>query len=219
MVDSLIYFQEDEKREEELEEEDDDGVVKRMLAVEDDYSDEVEEESDAIRKLIEEDDISEEVEMRKEEEENEEEEEKQVNNMLIEEGGISCEDEEKEEEEREVKKRRIEEVDNRNDGKSMILSSNELVAASLPSKKIGTATDVNNRGSSSGSRPVPWRVETGDLSKVPPELFRHILKFLSSEVLVVCAPVLSYISLPCSLMRLIIFWQLDAGSCCMLFGV
>ncbi|XP_027079656.1 F-box protein SKIP31 isoform X1 [Coffea arabica] len=196
--------QEDEKREEKLEEEDDDGVVKRMLVVEDDYSDEVEEESDAIRKLIEEDDISEEVEMRKEEEENEEEEEKQVNKMLIEEGGISCEDDEKEGEEREVKKRRIEEVDNHNEGQSMILSScqflsaNELVAASLPSKKIGTATDVNNSGSSSESRPVPWRVETGDLSKVPPELFRHILKFLSSEDLVACSLVCRFLNLAAS---------------------
>ena len=81
--------------------------------------------------------------------------------MLIEEGGISCEDDEKEGEERELKKRRIEEVDNHNEGQSMILSScqflssHELVAASLPSKKIGTATDVNNSGSSSESRPVP----------------------------------------------------------------
>jgi len=29
---------------------------------------------------------------------------------------------------------------------------------------------------------VPRRIETGFFSKVPPELFHHILKFLSSEV-------------------------------------
>lgn len=29
---------------------------------------------------------------------------------------------------------------------------------------------------------VPRRIETGCFSKVPPELFHHILKFLSSEV-------------------------------------
>lgn len=167
--------------------------------MENDSSDEVEEESDARIKPIEEDDFSEEVEMRKEEEENEEEEEKQVNNMLIEDGGISCEDEDKEEgEEREVKRRKIEEVDSCNEGKSMtfsscqLLSSNVSDAASSPSKKNGAATDVNNCGSSSGSRLVPWRMETGNFSKVPPELFRHILKFLSSEVLVPCVSVVCY---------------------------
>lgn len=29
---------------------------------------------------------------------------------------------------------------------------------------------------------VPKRIETGFFSKIPPELFHHILKFLSSEV-------------------------------------
>lgn len=115
--------------------------------------------------------------MRKEEEE----EEKQVNKMLIEDSGLGCENEDKEQGEQiAVKRRRIEEVDCSNAGKSMISSS----TASSPSLKIETARDENNNGSSSKSRPVPRRMETGNLSKVPPELFCHILKFLSSEVLV-----------------------------------
>lgn len=181
--------------------------------MEDDSTDEVEEEKDAKRKLSEEDDISEEVEMRKEEEENEEEEEKQVNKMLIEEGGISCEDEENEEgEEREVKRRRIEEVDSSNGAKSMILSSckllssNELAASSISTN--GTVADVNNSGSSSGSRPVPGRMETGNFSKVPPELFRHILKFLSSEVFVLCICGMLYLDL-LLVMELNCFWAID----------
>ncbi|KAL3500166.1 hypothetical protein ACH5RR_039259 [Cinchona calisaya] len=194
----------EEKREGELEEEDEDRVGKRMLLMEDDSSDEVEEDGDAGRKLNEEDDISEEVEMRKEEEENEEEEEKQVNKMLIDEDGISCEDEDKEEgEEREVKRRRIEEIDGYNVGKSITLASCQLLSsnefgASLPSKNNGTATDVNSSGSSSGTRPVPWRMETGNFSKVPPELFRHILKFLSSEDLVACSLVCRFLNLAAS---------------------
>ena len=31
-------------------------------------------------------------------------------------------------------------------------------------------------------RSAPKRIETGIFSKIPPELFHHILKFLSSEV-------------------------------------
>lgn len=33
------------------------------------------------------------------------------------------------------------------------------------------------------NRSVPRRIESGTFSKIPPELFPHILKFLSSEVL------------------------------------
>ncbi|KAM5565302.1 hypothetical protein ABKV19_019365 [Rosa sericea] len=38
------------------------------------------------------------------------------------------------------------------------------------------------------------RIETGILSKIPPELFRHILKFLSSEDLIACSLVCRFLN-------------------------
>lgn len=45
---------------------------------------------------------------------------------------------------------------------------------------------------SGGNRLV--RIETGILSKIPPELFRHILKFLSSEDLIACSLVCRFLN-------------------------
>lgn len=180
-------WQEDEKREEEIE----DRVTKTILYVEDDPNDEVEEVNDARRNVSEGEDISEAIEMRKEEEENEEEEEKEVNKMLIEEGGISCcEDEDNElGKDREVKRRRIEEVDCSNNKRPMMLtacnmlSTIELGAPSLSSKRIEFGKGKDSNESSGDRRPMPKRMDTGNFNQVPPELFRNILKFLSSEVL------------------------------------
>lgn len=180
-------WQEDEKREEEIE----DRVAKTMLYAEDDSNDEVEEVNDA-RNVNEEEDISEEIEMRKEEEENEEEEEEEINKMLIEEGGTSCCEDDCNElgNDREVKRRKIEEVDCSNNKRPMMLmacntlsSTIELGAPSLSSKRIELGKGKDSNDSSSDRRPMPKRMDTGDFSKVPPELFRNILKFLSSEVL------------------------------------
>ncbi|QHO40381.1 F-box protein SKIP31-like isoform X1 [Arachis hypogaea] len=41
---------------------------------------------------------------------------------------------------------------------------------------------------------VPKRIETGSFSKVPPELFHHILKFLSSEDLISCSLVCRFLN-------------------------
>ncbi|KAL2348749.1 hypothetical protein Fmac_002749 [Flemingia macrophylla] len=41
---------------------------------------------------------------------------------------------------------------------------------------------------------VPRRIETGCFSKIPPELFHHILKFLSSEDLVSCSLVCRFLN-------------------------
>ncbi|KAI9152735.1 hypothetical protein LWI28_000218 [Acer negundo] len=49
-------------------------------------------------------------------------------------------------------------------------------------------------GSGSGSGSDPRRIETGIFSKVPPELFPHILKFLSSEDLVSCSLVCRFLN-------------------------
>ncbi|XP_075108876.1 F-box protein SKIP31 isoform X4 [Nicotiana tabacum] len=47
-------------------------------------------------------------------------------------------------------------------------------------------------------RQVPSRIETGILSKVPPELLRHILKFLSPEDLVACSLVCKFLNFAAS---------------------
>ncbi|XP_047337849.1 F-box protein SKIP31 [Impatiens glandulifera] len=44
------------------------------------------------------------------------------------------------------------------------------------------------------SRAVPRRIHTGIFSKIPPEIFHHILKFLSSEDLVSCSLVCRFLS-------------------------
>ena len=47
----------------------------------------------------------------------------------------------------------------------------------------GSSSNNNNNNNSSSSRSVLKRIGTGLFSKIPPELFPHILKFLSSEVI------------------------------------
>ncbi|KAB2634807.1 ABC transporter E family member 2 [Pyrus ussuriensis x Pyrus communis] len=49
-------------------------------------------------------------------------------------------------------------------------------------------------GCSSNSGNSPVRIETGIFSKIPPELFPHILKFLSSEDLFACSLVCRFLS-------------------------
>ncbi|RYQ81311.1 hypothetical protein Ahy_Scaffold1g107277 isoform C [Arachis hypogaea] len=75
--------------------------------------------------------------------------------------------EEENPEEPEPKRKRVEEAESSKEGAKQSLSSNSL----LEPKNYS----VNNVV-------VPKRIETGSFSKVPPELFHHILKFLSSEV-------------------------------------
>lgn len=41
---------------------------------------------------------------------------------------------------------------------------------------------LNSKNDNSNKNVVPKTIETGFFSKIPPELFHHILKFLSSEV-------------------------------------
>lgn len=176
-------FLQEEKRDEAFEEEDEDRVVRRMVVTEDDTGDEVEEEKESRRKQVEEEDIIE-VETRKEEEENEEAEEMEVNKMLIEEGVVSGEEEELEE--REMKRRRVEEVCKCSEVRANTTASSftaiEFKPESSSLNKNDGALKSNNGGSSSEDGLMSRRIETGIFSNVPPELFRHIFKFLSSEV-------------------------------------
>lgn len=68
-------------------------------------------------------------------------------------------------EEPKAKRKRIEEVETSNQ------SSIQCSGSSSKPKNYGANNAV-----------MPRRIETGFFSKVPPELFHHILKFLSSEV-------------------------------------
>lgn len=56
----------------------------------------------------------------------------------------------------------------------------------------GSSSKPKNYGANNAM--VPRRIETGFFSKVPPELFHHILKFLSSEDLISCSLVCSFLS-------------------------
>ncbi|KAI5656576.1 hypothetical protein M9H77_25369 [Catharanthus roseus] len=186
---------EEEKRDEAFEEEDEDRVVRRMVVTEDDTGDEVEEEKESRRKQVEEEDIIE-VETRKEEEENEEAEEMEVNKMLIEEGVVSGEEEELEE--REMKRRRVEEVCKCSEVRANTTASSftaiEFKPESSSLNKNDGALKSNNGGSSSEDGLMSRRIETGIFSNVPPELFRHIFKFLSSEDLISCSLVCRFLN-------------------------
>lgn len=59
----------------------------------------------------------------------------------------------------------------------------EGASCSNPNPDSGPGQVKNNSSIS-----VPRRIESGTFSKIPPELFPHILKFLSSEVLfIICS--------------------------------
>lgn len=85
-----------------------------------------------------------------------------------------------------------------------------------PSKKIRlVSTSSFESCGSISNRDNPWRIDTGIFSKVPPELYRHILKFLSSEVLIFCFYMLdnSYVhvlfQMPCCNLKLMYLWCLN----------
>lgn len=78
-------------------------------------------------------------------------------------------------EEPKTKKKRVEEVES-----TKLKQSSD--SAPVPKDNV-----VNNGV-------VPRRIETGSFSKIPPELFHHILKFLSSEDLVSCSLVCRFLN-------------------------
>ncbi|KAI9083939.1 hypothetical protein K1719_034197 [Acacia pycnantha] len=57
---------------------------------------------------------------------------------------------------------------------------------------------LNSKNDNSNKSVVPKTIETGFFSKIPPELFHHILKFLSSEDLVSCALVCKFLNFAAS---------------------
>ncbi|PHU28947.1 F-box protein SKIP31 [Capsicum chinense] len=120
-------------------------------------------------------------------------------------------DEEEEEENREAKLIKFEEEDEDEEEKvKALLSSPSLSApveveaegecASSPPRMSQSVTENNNNvaSTSNNMRQIPSRIETGILSKVPPELLRHILKFLSPEDLVACTMVCKFLNFAAS---------------------
>ncbi|GAA0174809.1 hypothetical protein LIER_28123 [Lithospermum erythrorhizon] len=105
-----------------------------------------------------------------------EEEERQVNSMLAEEGEMSDE-----EQEREAKRMRV--------------GTGEIIVEEKPTELILSPSSWGlNNGCNHENEEVLRRIETGIFSKVPPELCRHILKFLSSEDLISCSLVCRFLS-------------------------
>ncbi|CAN4076412.1 unnamed protein product [Withania somnifera] len=101
-------------------------------------------------------------------------------------------DEEEGQEKREAKAIKIEEAKDEEEEKvKALLSSPSMLTsveveaefASSPLRMSQSVMDNHNSvaSTSNNMRQVPSRIETGILSKVPPELLRHILKFLSPE--------------------------------------
>lgn len=116
-------------------------------------------------------------------------------------------DEEEEEEKREAKVMKIEEEEEDEEEKVKALLSSpslsapaEVECASSPPRMSQSVMDNNNSVAyiSDNMRQVPSRIETGILSKVPPELLRHILKFLSPEDLVACTMVCKFLNFAAS---------------------
>ncbi|KAL3360533.1 hypothetical protein AABB24_013788 [Solanum stoloniferum] len=66
--------------------------------------------------------------------------------------------------------------------------------ASSPAKMCETRMGKCNGASTNNIRRAPRSIETSILSKIPPELLHHILKFLSSEDLVACSLVCKFLN-------------------------
>ncbi|KAL6556475.1 hypothetical protein OROGR_005763 [Orobanche gracilis] len=117
----------------------------------------------------------------------------------IEDGELS---EQEEREQHEAKKIRIEEGEISDEGLSKAVRSScssslsslelevEVEAAVSPSVKNDIGNNKGNGKLSTEINQLSKRIETGVFSEMPPELFFHILKFLSSEDLVSCSLVL-----------------------------
>ncbi|XP_020550739.1 F-box protein SKIP31-like isoform X2 [Sesamum indicum] len=133
------------------------------------------------------------------------EEERDGKRLRIEEGELS---EQEEKEQQEAKKIRIEEGELSDKGllravrslSSSSLSSveleSEIEAAPSPPKKnnMVVGNNKNDGKRSTENRQLPWRIESGMFSRIPPELLFHILKFLSSEDLVSCSMVCRFLN-------------------------
>ncbi|XP_022881368.1 F-box protein SKIP31-like isoform X2 [Olea europaea var. sylvestris] len=130
------------------------------------------------------------------------EEERDGKRLHVEEDLLSEEEEKKQQE---TKRIRVEEGEISEEGLSRALisssssssSSLELGAEAVllpPKNGIIKVNNTNNGWENRESRRVSRRIESGVCSKVPPELFHHILKFLSSEDLSACSLVCKFLS-------------------------
>lgn len=84
-------------------------------------------------------------------------------------------------------------VSDQEDGKTVEEEPNAK-RAKLVDKDKEEEEDDNNNNNNKRNNVVPKRIESGIFSKVPSELFPHILKFLSSEDLVACSLVCRFLN-------------------------
>ncbi|GLT91375.1 hypothetical protein SLE2022_092660 [Rubroshorea leprosula] len=88
-----------------------------------------------------------------------------------------------------------EEVEDEPKAKRLRVEENDKGDARSNSGKLNSISDsILQNNDNNGKMSVPRRIETGILSKLPPELFPHILKFLSSEDLVSCSLVCRFLN-------------------------
>ncbi|CAL5322264.1 unnamed protein product [Camellia sinensis] len=80
----------------------------------------------------------------------------------------------------------------------MNTTSHWIFPSSNPNTWHGSARNARFEMVKFSIRATPRRMETGFFSKIPPELFHHILKFLSSEDLVSCALVCRFLNFAAS---------------------
>ncbi|XP_010251519.1 PREDICTED: F-box protein SKIP31-like [Nelumbo nucifera] len=73
------------------------------------------------------------------------------------------------------------------------VSDEEEKKIAPPSKRL-RLDDEGTSQSGTGRSKIPRRIKTGIFSKIPPELFHHILKFLSSEDLIACSLVCRFLN-------------------------
>ncbi|CAK9180085.1 unnamed protein product, partial [Ilex paraguariensis] len=93
--------------------------------------------------------------------------------------------------EREAKRLRVE-SDNE-EGKALVMPLlPSLIEFQAPSPSKSEVIVGSSKGVNSGA--VPRMIEMGILSKIPSELFHHILKFLSSEDLISCSLVCRFLN-------------------------
>ncbi|KAK9276232.1 hypothetical protein L1049_005763 [Liquidambar formosana] len=88
----------------------------------------------------------------------------------------------------------LSEVSDQEETKTTMEEENEEPQAKRLRVDVEEDEGTSSSSTSKSSNSVPIRIETGIFSKMPPELFHHILKFLSSEDLIACSLVCRFLN-------------------------
>ncbi|GMN60385.1 hypothetical protein TIFTF001_029475 [Ficus carica] len=114
---------------------------------------------------------------------------------------LTLEEEEEEEDEDEdqkpkaAKRRRRQEEDEERETTTLPPTTTEIISSSSEeAKEKRTASASASASTSSSSSSSSCRIASGIMSKIPAEIFPHILKFLSSEDLIACSLVCRFLN-------------------------